>query len=203
MYIDFKKIFFEQICFSHHQIELVFPKFDKKNLSRWQKKEYIVKLRNGLYTFPEYVNQNGFNLYAANRIYQPSYISLHYVLNFYGIIPEVINSVTSMSTLKSKQFNNSIGKFSFQTVQPKMFFGYEIKRTNSFDFQMACPEKALIDIFYLYPMYNTAKEIEQLRFDDSVLKEIVNLKKMNNFLKRIKNETLNYKVELMKKVYEL
>lgn len=203
MFIEFRNIFFEQFCFSNHQIELVFPKFDLKNLSRWQKKGYLVKLRNGLYTFPEHTQKHGFNMYVANKMYQPSYISLHYALNFYGIIPEVINKVTSVSTLKSNQFDNSIGEFSFQSIQPKLFFGYETKKTDSFDLLMACPEKALIDFFYLNPMYNTSEEIIQLRFDNTILKESVNIQKLDAFIKKINNNSLSKRIEIMKKVYEL
>jgi predicted transcriptional regulator of viral defense system len=201
MFYDFKNIFFEQHCFSHHQIGLVFPKFDNKNLSRWQQKGYIIKLRNGLYTFPEHLDKPGFNLYVANRLYQPSYVSLHYALNFYGIIPEVINRVTSVSTLKSKQFTSQLGEFSFQSVQPAMFFGHEIKKNNFFDVQMATPEKAIIDLLYLYPFYKTAEDIEQLRFDKSILKNTINLKKLDAFLQKLNSSTINNKITLLKKVF--
>ena len=203
MFYNFRTIFFEQVCFSHHQIDVVFPNFDTNNLSRWQKKGYIIKLRNGLYTFPEYVDKPNLNLYIANRLYQPSYVSLHYALNFYGIIPEIITRVTSVSTLKSKQFNNVLGEFTFQSVQPKMFFGYEIKKTNQWKVQMACPEKALIDLFHLFPIYNTLDDMEQLRFNPSILKESINLVKLDAFLKHINSNLLNRRIKQMKKVYTL
>ncbi len=203
MFYNFRSIFFEQVCFSHHQIELVFPNFDTKNLSRWQQKKYIIKLRNGLYTFPEYNDKPNLNLYVANRLYQPSYVSLHYALNFYGIIPEVINRVTSVSTLKSKQFNNALGEFTFQSVQTKMFFGFEIKKTELWDVQMATPEKALIDLFHLFPIYNTVEDMELLRFDPSSLRESINIEKLGVYLTRIKSPTLNNRINLMKKVYAL
>lgn len=203
MFYDFRNVFFEQVCFSNHQIELVFPNFDSKNLSRWQKKSYIIKLRNGLYTFPEYIDKPNLNLYLANRLYQPSYISLHFALNFYGIIPEVINRVTSVSTLKSKQFNNALGEFTFQSVQPKMFFGYEIKKTDLWDVQMASPEKAVVDLFHLFPIYNTLEDMEHLRFDHVSLKESINIKKLDTYLSLINSSTLTHRINLMKKVYVL
>ena len=203
MFYDFRNVFFEQVCFSNHQIELVFPNFDSKNLSRWQKKSYIIKLRNGLYTFPEYIDKPNLNLYLANRLYQPSYISLHFALNFYGIIPEVINRVTSVSTLKSKQFNNALGEFTFQSVQPKMFFGYEIKKTDLWDVQMASPEKAVVDLFHLFPIYNTLEDMEHLIFDQVSLKESINIKKLDTYLSLINSSTLTHRINLMKKVYVL
>jgi len=203
MFYVFKKAFSEQLCFSHHQIELVFPKFDRNNLSRWQQKGYVIKLRNGLYTFPEYLNKQGINLYVANRLYQPSYISLHYALNFYGIIPEIINTVTSVTTLKTKRFSNDFGEFTFQSIQPKMFFGYEIKKTDLSGIQIASPEKAIIDLLQLYPIYNTTEDIEHLRFDRSILKSTINLKKLDDYNNLLNVKSLNRRIELIKKVYSL
>ncbi len=203
MYQLFRKTFFEHICFSNNQIKLNFPKFDNKNLVRWQEKGYIIKLRNGIYTFSEYLEKEEIDLYIANRIYRPSYISLHYVLNFYGIIPEVINSITSVSTIKTKQFNNVLGNFSYQTINSKMFFGYEVKKANNFDVLMATPEKALIDLFYLYPMYNTYEEIEYLRFDANILKNIINTKILDGYLNKINIKSINNKIEIMRKIYNI
>lgn len=203
MFQDFRSALIDQICFSHNQIELVFPGFDKKNLSRWQKKGYIIKLRNGLYTFPEFVDKPGFNYYFANRIYQPSYISLHYALNFYGVIPEVIKRITSVSTKKSMQFNNTAGVFVYQTVKPNIFFGYEIKEFDQVGVNIACIEKAIIDFFYLFPFYNSTEEIENLRFDNDILKNDVKLDKLNDYLLIINQKSLNQRISLMKKVYGL
>jgi predicted transcriptional regulator of viral defense system len=203
MFFDFKNTFFKHVFFSHHQIAMVFPKFDSKNLSRWQQKGYIIKLRNGMYSFPEHLEKPGISLYLANRMYQPSYVSLHYALNFYGIIPEVINRITSVTTLKTKQFSNAMGEFSFQSVQPKMFFGYEIKRTNEWDLRMASPEKAIIDLFHLFPIYNNIDDMEQLRFDPAILKQSVNVETLKAHLVSINSKTLNYRIKLMIKVYAL
>jgi len=203
MFYEFRKSFSEQLCFSHHQIELVFAKFDRNNLSRWQRKGYIIKLRNGLYTFPECLNKQAINLYVANRLYQPSYISLHYALNFYGIIPEIINTITSVTTLKTKRFSNDLGEFSFQSIQPKMFFGFEIKKTDLSGIQIASPEKAIIDLLQLYPIYNTTEDMEYLRFDRSILKSTINIKKLDDYNNLLNIKSLNRRIELIKKVYSL
>jgi predicted transcriptional regulator of viral defense system len=60
------------------------PDFNSNNLTRWVKRGLLVKLRNGFYAFSEYFEKPGFSLYISNRIYKPSYISLHTALAFYG-----------------------------------------------------------------------------------------------------------------------
>jgi len=60
------------------------PDFNSNNLTRWVKRGLLVKLRNGFYAFSEYLEKPGFSLYISNRIYKPSYISLHTALAFYG-----------------------------------------------------------------------------------------------------------------------
>jgi len=203
MFYEFQNIFSKQICFSHHQIKLVFPDFDNKNLGRWQKKNYILKLRNGLYTFTEFINKPNMVIYAANCICKPSYVSVHFVLSYYGIIPEVITTITSVSTLKTKQFRNGLGVFTYQSLQPEFYFGYEIKETVDFQFRMACPEKALIDFFHLFPVYNTPEDMELLRFDTFSLKENVDVSKLDEYLHRIQSPVLYKRINLMKKIYEL
>jgi predicted transcriptional regulator of viral defense system len=94
---------------------------DKNNLSRWVKEGKLVRLRNGFYSFPEYLNESGSQMYIANRIYRPSYISLQTALSFYGIIPEAVTNVTSVTTLKTAEFENRFGTFSYKTIQPRLF----------------------------------------------------------------------------------
>ena len=60
------------------------------------KKGLLVRLRQGYYTFSEYLASSDHVYFFANRIYKPSYISLHTALSFYGIIPEAVGSITSV-----------------------------------------------------------------------------------------------------------
>ena len=80
---DFKEAFLNQIIFTNNQVKAWYPGFDKNNLTRWVQKGYIFKLRKGYYTFKEYKDTKNINLYLANRIYRPSYISLHTALTFH------------------------------------------------------------------------------------------------------------------------
>ena len=203
LFLDFKTKMSELGCFSVHQIYNWQPKFNSNNLTRWVEKGYIVKLRNGFYSFPEFINVPGSNLYVANRIYKPSYISLHYALNFYGLIPESVITITSISPLKTVSFKNLFGTFSYQSIQPKLFFGYDEKPFQDIVVNFAAPEKAILDLLYLYPFYNTEKELELLRFDYSVFENDIIRDRLYNYLERFKNKSLEGRINLLMKVYKL
>ena len=71
-----------------------------------------MKLHQGYYSFPEYLEQRDFVLYVSNRINKPSYISLHTVLAFYGIIPEAVTRITAVTSLKTAELDNKFGIYS-------------------------------------------------------------------------------------------
>ena len=173
------------------------------NLTRWVKQGLLVKLRQGFYTFPSLKNQPGFVLYVSNRIYKPSYISLHTALAFYGIIPEAVTQVTAVTTIKPTTFHNDFVTYTYKKVREDLFFGYEPKPFGNRSILFATPEKALIDLFYLYPFYNSNEEIEELRLDEDYLADDLNVARLDEYLVRFKNKALEKRIEIMKKTYGL
>lgn len=202
-FYHFKENFYELGCFSIHQVFAWNPDFDSSALTRWCSKGYVLKLRNGYYAFPEYLNVAGFGLYIANQIYKPSYISIYYALNTYGLIPETILNFTSVTTLKTATFSNRYGTFSYRTIKPALMFGYKEKPFMGRAIYFAALEKAILDLLYLFPSYNTEQEIEELRFDENVLK--TNLKKriLFQYLKKYNSPALEKRIELLIKTYKL
>ena len=96
--------------------------------------------------------QAGFQFfYFANRMYRPSYVSLHTALAFYEMIPEAVVQTTNVTTLKTADFQNDLGEFSYKSVREDLMFGYDIKPiADGRTVQLATPEKALLDLLYLY-----------------------------------------------------
>ena len=157
-------------CFSITQVRAIYPTFNRRNYSEWQKSGYIVPLRQGWYAFADYVNKPDYARYFASKIYTPSYISLHTALSFYGIIPEAVVAITSITTRKTAQFENVFASYSYQTIKPSLFWGYEPKQlSDGKTFMLATPEKALIDLLYLYPQYSTEEEMRELRLDEDFM----------------------------------
>jgi len=195
---------FEFACFNINQVYSWKPHFDKNNLTRWLKKGLLVRLKQGYYTFPEYKNKAGFSYYFANRIYKPSYISLHTALSFYGIIPEAVVQITSVTSLKTAEFKNDFGVYSYKSVKSNLMFGYDLKQhTNNTVFKLAKPEKALLDLLYLYPFYNTTQEIKELRFDEDFLYDELDTVRIKEYTERFNSKILKKRVKSLFEIYGL
>ena len=195
---EFRNKWFDLGCISSDQIYAWRPDFDKNNISYWSKKGLIIKLRNGFYLFPEYKTRSGFAFYVANKIYRPSYISLHSALAFYGMIPESVVQITSVTSRKTASFSNAVGEFSYKTVKPDLMFGYDVKPiVEGHSFFLAKPEKALIDLLYLYPFYNTKSEIEELRLEMDFIHNDLNINLLKEYSIQINCKALENRVKLI------
>jgi len=202
-YLDFRNQMFELGCFSINQVYAWRPDFDRNNFVRWTRKGLLIRLRQGYYTFPEYKSKADFTLYFANRIYRPSYVSLHTALAFYGMIPEAVVQITSVTSLKTAGFSNAFGEFSYKSVRQDLMFGYDFKPiADGRTIQLAKPEKALLDLLYLYPFYNTGQELEGLRLDEDFMQDDLDRELMEEFALQFKNGALEKRVQLLLNIYK-
>jgi len=203
-YLEFKNRMFALGCFNIHQVYAWKPGFDRNNFVRWTKKGLLIRLRQGYYTFPEYNAKPDFILYFANRIYRPSYVSLHSALAFYGMIPESVVQITSVTSLKTANFKNDFGEYNYKTLQKELMFGYDLKpMADGQTLQLAKPEKALLDLLYLYPFYDTSKELTDLRLDEDFLLDNLDRKLLEEYTLKFKNKALEKRVKLMRNTYGL
>ncbi|MBI5804825.1 type IV toxin-antitoxin system AbiEi family antitoxin domain-containing protein [candidate division TA06 bacterium] len=128
------------------------PQAFKNQLSQWQKRGWLIRLRRGFYLLSDQdrtVTPSA--LYLANQLYPPSYLSLEYALGHYGLIPEAVAQITSVTTRKTKIFRNRWGDFRYRHLAQNLFWGFEaIKDENGYTVLMAGPEKALLDFFYFH-----------------------------------------------------
>lgn len=124
---------------------------DLNQLGRWCKQGLLLQLRRGLYILNKDDRKiEPSRLYLAGQLYQPSYVSLEYALSRYGLIPERVADVTSVSTKKTARFSNDFGTFSYQTVKPSAFRGFiSGKDEAGLPYFIAEPEKAVADFIYL------------------------------------------------------
>lgn len=200
----FRSNLFDLGCFSIHQVYAWQPGFDRNNLVRWTRQGYLVRLRQGLYAFPEYRGRPGFAAYFAGRIYSPSYISLHSALAFYGLIPESVLQITSVTSLKTARFKNSFGDYSYKSVREDLMFGYApCPLADGRATAYATREKALLDLLYLYPFYNTEQALADLRLDGDVLRENLKRADWESLLARFRCVALEKRARLLSKVYGL
>jgi len=126
------------------------PQAMRNQLSRWQKKGLLIGLRQGVYMLGLQDRKADVDKQVvANRLYEPSYLSLEYALNFYGLIPEQVVDLTSITTRKTMRFENKLGHFVYQHIQPKAFRGFRKMGNEKSSYFMAEPEKAVADFLYL------------------------------------------------------
>jgi len=203
-FLEFRNKLFPLACFSIHQVYAYWPDFNRNNLVRWTGKGHLIRLRQGLYSFPEYRGKADYIYYFANRIYRPSYISLHTALAFYGIIPEAVVQHTSVTSLKTAAFCNEFGEFSYRSLKNELMFGYEQKPAgDGFTIAFAVPEKALLDLLYIYPFYNSVKDLEALRLDEDFLHEDLNKDLLFQYTDQFKIRTLEKRVKMLINTYAI
>lgn len=131
----------------------------------------LLSIRRGLYAVSPDITGVPLSLpLVANLLYGPSYVSMDYALHHYGIIPERVVEVTSMTIKRGKKYGLPIGRFSYTHSQPKLY-AVGIDRVENADktgFLMASPEKALCDklIFTRNLNVQSQRALQELLFDD-------------------------------------
>lgn len=206
-FLQFKESLLPLVCFTTNQVLAKFPEFSQMNLTRWLKLGYIVRLRRGWFSFPEFLSNSDFVRLAANKIYKPSYISLQYALAFYGMIPETVVQLTCVTSLKTASFENAWGQFVYQNLKPSLIFGYEPfvvehPSANGQTFLMATPEKALLDFFYLNPFYKTQDDFEALRLDEDFMTDSLDRERLESYLRKFANKTLEKRIKDLLRLYD-
>ena len=152
-FIDFKRQFCEMPIISARVVTAFRPDSQamRNQLTRWRKKGLIIQLKRGIYALnmgDRKVNPSRF--FLANQLLWPSYVSLESALGYYGIIPEAVADVTSVTTKKTSRFINPLGKFIYQRIKPTVFRGYRsYKDEAGLEYMIAEPEKAVVDFLYL------------------------------------------------------
>ena len=107
----------------------------------------IVRVKKGLYCFGEVFRRGPISReYLANLIYGPSYVSLDYALGYHGLIPERVETVTCVTTRRSRGFTTPVGHFSYRTLSEGRYpMGVTLETAGQTQFLMASAEKALVD----------------------------------------------------------
>jgi hypothetical protein len=123
----------------------------RNQLERWRKSGRIIRLKRGVFILGDDDRKvDVLRPYLANQLYGPSYVSLEYALNYYGLIPERVNDITSITSRKTMRLANEAGTFIYQHVKSTAFRGFEmVKGEDGLAFFIAQPEKAVIDFLYL------------------------------------------------------
>lgn len=124
----------------------------RNQLTYWKKRGLIHSLKKGFYLLNENDrDKTPSRFYVANILFSPSYVSLETALFFYGIIPEEVHDIVSVTLKKTSHFQNILGTFHYHHVKSSSFIGWQKLEDESGNwFLMAEPEKALVDFLYFH-----------------------------------------------------
>ena len=108
----------------------------------------VVRVKKGIYVFGERYKRRPFSReILANMIYGPSYVSLDYALHYYGLIPERVEAMTSVTDGRGRRFFTPVGLFIYRGVPMNAYpIGIDqVERESGRSFLIATAEKALAD----------------------------------------------------------
>lgn len=202
-FLEFRNTFLPQKVFSTGDIAKEWADFNFVNLVNWQDKGYILKLRNSWYAFPDALKTEADLFFLANRLQKPSYISLETALRYYNWIPESVFSITSVTTAKPAEWHTPVGHFVYRSIKPGQFFGYETVESRDVTFNMADPEKTLLDLLYFNSSLIEEPDFEALRLNREEISERINLSRLNNYLSLIASAGLEKRWRNLEKMLAL
>lgn len=149
-------------------------------LHRYSKKGFVVRVKRGFYVFPDALPPE---LFVANKIVRPSYVSLDFALSYHRVIPETVYEITSVTTKTTRRFEVLGKNYSYRSIKKEAFTGYVAEKQKGFSFLIADPEKAFVDANY-FRMIDKLEPIS--RFD----REKIDLERALRYAKLFQNTTL-------------
>ncbi len=169
---------------SHQLVSDVLAEYNRPNdkINELVKSGELIALRRGLYVpgpeldlpIPEY-------FLIANHMRGPSYISMESALSYWGMIPERVYTISSVTTRTTKVYETTLGRFSYQHLTTP-FYALGITRVELSTQQfalIASREKALCDtiIFTSRLILRSIQQtrtylIDDMRIDPEQLKEL-------------------------------
>lgn len=193
-YIELRKALKDFIIFSLNDIRKIDVNFHRRRLNEWQDKGYIKKVIDKYYIFSDTELNENVLFEIANRIYNPSYVSMEMALSYYNLIPETVYTINSISTRRTYSFDTPIGKFEYRTVKSDYFFGYKFIYYDNHRFKIGSPEKVILDYFYLNPDIKREHDFESLRIDRDIFFERIDKEILLGFLKRFNQKRLKNRI---------
>ncbi len=180
----------------------------REAILRMVKNEELIRLKNGFYLISEKITHGSAKVIpfeqVANLLYGPSYVSMEWALSFYGMIPERVHTVTSMTLGRNKEYHTPVGDFAYLTLSSESYsIGITQKKSPDFPggFLIASPEKALADT-----VFKTCKHLNKEQLKDELLesKRIdrecfhkLNKELLENIAKSYRAKHVHYLAELV------
>lgn len=123
------------------------------NIKRWLRSGHLIQLKKGLYVtsmfYQALPEKQAYYEFIANKLREPSYLSMEYVLQKYSILTEMVSAITSVTLKLRRTYSNRFGTFIYRNLKEDIFTGFNIMTRDRFDIKEATKAKALFDYLYL------------------------------------------------------
>jgi len=146
---------FKNIPVQTSAIASLYPNITSVNrkVANLEKEGRIIRLKRGMYVVNP--NESGRLLslgLIGNVLYGPSYVSMLTALREYGLIPERVEVIESMTTHLTVSFENPVGRFEYHHCTKDYYsIGITQREEEGVTYLIATPEKALCDYIVCTP----------------------------------------------------
>ena len=170
----------------------------------------LITLKKGLYIPGIKTDLTGPETFLiANHLWGPSYVSLESAMSYWGLIPERVYEIKSITMKLSKKFKTPKGRFSYRFM-PSPYYSFGIRSIELSPGQVALvalPEKALCDkiiattgLVLRSPVQTRSFLLNDLRIDPEWLRKL-NLRELRSWIADApKKESLKMLVKTLEKL---
>ena len=179
-WLDFFKKHSDMKIFHVHHLKLLTSMTDhalRVSLSRLNKGKVIQRICRGFYANPFNMPTLG---EISGQIYQPSYVSLESALSSYGVLSQIPQVLTCITTQPPRTFHTGWGTIEYHQMKGAFFKGFLEKKT----YFLADKEKALADYLYLAAPKNRKHKLTLLDLSH------LNFKKAKQYLREMNMENV-------------
>jgi predicted transcriptional regulator of viral defense system len=124
----------------------------RQKIARLARRGWLVRIKKGLYVVVSDItslsSSNISLLRIAQALNRNSYISLSSALYYYGLIDQLLHTITAITTSKTKHYQFQGFTFTFSKLQEDFYFGFSQKRVEGKLVKIADLEKVVLDYLY-------------------------------------------------------
>lgn len=184
---------YARVPLTHTLVQEAFSEYNRPNdkIHELIQSGDLIALRRGLYVPGENLDLPTPHLFLiANHLRGPSYVSCETALAYWGLIPERVEEISSVTLRTAHTYTNALGRFTFRRLRsPYYSFGLRSELLGEQQRAViASPEKALCDTIILTSGVNLRSVVqtrdyllEDMRLDESQLQSF-DLSTMHSWL---------------------
>lgn len=140
----------------------------KKRVSLLCKRDWLVRIKKGLYIVITDISTLGFSdvseLVISQALNKDSYISFENALQHYSMFDQMLSSIEAVTYKRARDYKVQDKGYRFSHIKKDLYFGFIKVVIQGKEVQIAEKEKALLDMLYFRSTsYNVDLVLEKLR----------------------------------------